>query len=38
MALLLGFSLQGILGALVAVPTAVLVAVLLEEYLAHKDA
>jgi predicted PurR-regulated permease PerM len=37
-ALLLGFTLQGVLGALVAVPTAVLVAVLLEEYLIQKDA
>jgi predicted PurR-regulated permease PerM len=37
-ALLIGSSLAGILGALVSVPTAVLVAVLLDEYLIHKDA
>jgi predicted PurR-regulated permease PerM len=37
-ALLLGFALAGVLGALVAVPTAVLVEVLLEEYLVPKDA
>jgi len=37
-ALLLGFALAGIVGALVAVPTAVLVAVLLDEYLVQKDA
>jgi predicted PurR-regulated permease PerM len=37
-ALLLGFALEGVTGALVAVPTAVLVAVLLEEYLVQKDA
>jgi predicted PurR-regulated permease PerM len=36
-ALLLGFALEGVLGALVAVPTAVLVAVLLDEYLVQKD-
>jgi predicted PurR-regulated permease PerM len=36
-ALLLGFSLEGVAGALVSVPTAVLVAVLLEEYLVKKD-
>jgi predicted PurR-regulated permease PerM len=36
-ALLLGFALEGVLGALVAVPTAVLVAVLLQEYLVQKD-
>jgi predicted PurR-regulated permease PerM len=36
-ALLLGFSLEGVAGALVAVPTAVLVTVLLEEYLVRKD-
>ena len=35
--LMIGFSLAGILGGLVAVPTAVLVAVLLEEYLVWKD-
>jgi predicted PurR-regulated permease PerM len=35
--LLLGFSLEGVAGALVSVPTAVLVAVLLEEYLVQKD-
>jgi predicted PurR-regulated permease PerM len=38
LALLLGAALAGIAGALVAVPTAVLVAVLLDEYLVHKDA
>jgi predicted PurR-regulated permease PerM len=37
-ALLLGFALEGVTGALVAVPTAVLVAVLLDEYLVHKEA
>lgn len=36
-ALLLGFALAGVAGALVAVPTAVLVAVLLEEYLVYKE-
>lgn len=36
-ALLLGFSLEGVVGALVSVPTAVLVAVLLEEYLMWKE-
>jgi predicted PurR-regulated permease PerM len=36
-ALLLGFALEGVLGALVAVPTCVLVAVLLDEYLAPKE-
>jgi predicted PurR-regulated permease PerM len=35
--LLVGFELAGVLGAMVAVPTAVLVAVLLDEYLARKD-
>ena len=37
-ALLLGSALAGVLGALVSVPTAVLVSVLLDEYVAHKDA
>jgi predicted PurR-regulated permease PerM len=37
-ALLLGSELEGILGAMVSVPTAVLVAVLLDEYLVHKEA
>ena len=37
-ALLLGSALAGVLGALVSVPTAVLVAVLLDEYIVHKDA
>lgn len=37
-ALLLGFELEGVLGAMVAVPTAVLVAALLDEYLVHKEA
>lgn len=36
-ALLIGSSLAGILGAMVSVPTAVLVTVLLDEYLVHKD-
>ena len=36
-ALLVGFDLAGIPGAMVAVPTAVLVAVLLNEYLVSKD-
>lgn len=36
--LLLGFSLAGVVGAMVSVPTAVLVALLLEEYLVQKDA
>lgn len=35
-ALLLGFALAGVMGALVAVPTAVLVAELANEYLVHK--
>ncbi|MGA9061949.1 MAG: AI-2E family transporter [Terracidiphilus sp.] len=37
-ALLLGSAFAGILGALVAIPTAVLVSVLLDEYLVRKDA
>jgi predicted PurR-regulated permease PerM len=37
-ALIVGSALEGILGAMVSVPTAVLVAVLLDEYLVHKDA
>ncbi len=37
-ALVLGSALEGIIGALVSVPTAVLVAVLLDEYLVRKDA
>ena len=36
-ALLCGTALAGIVGALVAVPTAVLVAVLLDEYAVRKD-
>ena len=36
-ALLIGSELAGVVGALVSVPTAVLVAVLLEEYLVRKD-
>lgn len=36
-ALLLGFSLAGIVGAMVSVPTAVLVSVLLDEYLVARD-
>jgi predicted PurR-regulated permease PerM len=35
--LLLGFTLEGIPGALVAIPTAVLVTVLLDEYFVYKD-
>jgi predicted PurR-regulated permease PerM len=37
-ALLLGSALAGVVGAMVSVPTAVLVAVLLDEYAVHKDA
>jgi predicted PurR-regulated permease PerM len=37
-ALLFGSALEGVLGALLSVPTAVLVAVLLDEYLVRKDA
>ncbi|MGA9072093.1 MAG: AI-2E family transporter [Terracidiphilus sp.] len=37
-ALLLGSALEGVLGAMVSVPTAVLVSVLLDEYLIRKDA
>ncbi|MGC9159339.1 MAG: AI-2E family transporter, partial [Terracidiphilus sp.] len=36
-ALLLGSAFAGVLGAMVAVPTAVLVSVLLDEYAIHKD-
>jgi predicted PurR-regulated permease PerM len=36
-ALILGSTLAGVLGAMVSVPTAVLVAVLLDEYLVSKD-
>jgi predicted PurR-regulated permease PerM len=36
-ALLLGSALEGIAGAMVAIPTAVLITVLLDEYLVHKD-
>jgi len=36
-ALLLGSALEGILGAMVAIPTAVLVSVLLDEYCVRKD-
>lgn len=35
--LLLGFSLAGVIGAMVSVPTAVLVALLLQEYLVQRD-
>ena len=35
--LLLGFAMAGVIGALVSVPSAVLVALLLEEYLVQKD-
>ena len=37
-ALLLGFALEGVPGAMVSVPTAVLVAVLVDEYFVHKEA
>jgi len=33
----IGSALEGVLGAMVSVPTAVLVAVLLDEYLVRKD-
>jgi predicted PurR-regulated permease PerM len=36
--LLLGSELAGIVGAMVAIPTAVLVTVLVDEYLVHKKA
>jgi predicted PurR-regulated permease PerM len=36
-ALILGSALEGVLGAMVSVPTAVLVSVLLDEYLVRKD-
>jgi predicted PurR-regulated permease PerM len=36
-ALIVGSALEGVLGAMVSVPTAVLVAVLLDEYLVRKD-
>jgi predicted PurR-regulated permease PerM len=36
-ALLIGSELGGVLGAIVSVPTAVLVSVLIDEYLVHKD-
>ncbi|MGH9607715.1 MAG: AI-2E family transporter [Terracidiphilus sp.] len=36
-ALLLGFAVAGVVGAMVSVPTAVLVSVLLEEYFVQKD-
>jgi predicted PurR-regulated permease PerM len=36
-ALLLGSALEGVLGAMVAIPTAVLVSVLLDEYLVRKE-
>jgi predicted PurR-regulated permease PerM len=36
-ALLLGSALEGIVGAMVSVPTAVLVAVLLDEYLVQRE-
>ncbi|MGA2218749.1 MAG: AI-2E family transporter, partial [Terracidiphilus sp.] len=36
-ALLLGSALEGVVGAMVSVPTAVLVAVLVDEYLVQKD-
>jgi predicted PurR-regulated permease PerM len=37
-ALLIGSGLEGVLGAMVSVPTAVLVAVLLDEYVVNRDA
>jgi predicted PurR-regulated permease PerM len=36
-ALLIGSALAGVVGALVAVPTAALIAVLVEEYFVEKD-
>ena len=36
-ALLLGSAVEGIVGAMVAIPTAVLVSVLLDEYLVKKS-
>jgi len=36
-ALLIGSALEGVLGAMVSVPTAVLVAVLLDEYLVERE-
>jgi predicted PurR-regulated permease PerM len=36
-ALLIGSALEGILGAMVSIPTAVLVTVLIDEYLVHKE-
>lgn len=36
-ALLLGFALEGVLGAMVSIPTAVLVSVLVDEYLVRKS-
>jgi len=37
-AILIGSSLAGVIGAMVAVPTAVLIAVILEEYAVHDEA
>ena len=37
-ALLLGYALEGVPGAMVSVPTAVLVSVLVDEYFVHKEA
>jgi len=37
-ALLLGAALEGVIGAMVSIPTAVLVAILVDEYLVNKDA
>ena len=37
-ALLIGSALAGVVGAIVAVPTAVLVSILMDEYLVRKDA
>jgi predicted PurR-regulated permease PerM len=37
-AMLLGFALEGVPGAMVSVPTAVLVSVLVDEYFVHKEA
>jgi predicted PurR-regulated permease PerM len=36
-ALLAGTALAGVVGALVAVPTAALISVLVDEYIVHKD-
>ena len=37
MALLLGSALEGVIGAMVSIPTAVLVAILVDEYPVNKE-